>query len=232
MTSYDTILFDFDGTLIDSREGVERCLRHAFEQLGFDSAMADPTERFIGPSLMESFTTFCGFDHETAVRAVRLYRERYSDVGLYEMVVFPGVREMLERLYAQGRRLMLATLKPEPYVQRILDHYSLAPLFAGYVGSNLDGSRNTKDEVVADAIAALGRVALDRIVMVGDHTGDVLAARNHGIDAIAVSYGSGSTADLELAGPVAIAHSVEELGSLLGTNDSQPCVGRQGRLHC
>lgn len=230
MTRYESILFDLDGTLIDSGPGIANCTRHALEQMGMDPALAEPIRRFIGPSLMESFMNFCGFDRETAARAVRLYRERYTDVGLFEMEVYPGVPEMLACLREDGRRLVLATLKPEPFTWRILDRLGMSELFECVVGSCLDGRRNTKGEVVAEAAAALGDVPRASIVMAGDHPRDILAAREHGIDAIAVTYGFGYEDELAAAGPVALAASVAELETLLCAG-SPRCLGaaRDGR---
>ena len=232
MTRYDSILFDLDGTLIDSGPGIARCTHHALEQMGMDPALAERIRRFIGPSLMESFMNNCGFDRETAARAVRLYRERYTEVGLFEMEVYPGVPEMLARLIEDGRRLVLATLKPEPFTWRILDRLGMGDLFERVVGSCLDGRRNTKGEVVAEAAAALGDVPRDGIVMVGDHPRDILAARDHGSAAIAVTYGFGYADELELARPLALAASVAELDVLLyagsprcqaAGRDDRPC---------
>lgn len=212
MKGKHTILFDLDGTLTDSSPGITRCVQHALRGAGIE--VADPAElrRFLGPPLTESFMKLYGMSHEQACRARERYRERYDPVGMLENEVYPGVPGMLTALGEAGFTLHLATSKPHFYASRILQHFGLAQHFGFIGGSELDGSREAKAEVVAHVLRETG-TSPDTAVMVGDRSHDIIGARQNGLAVVGVGYGYGSPE--ELADADAIAESVDALRALL-----------------
>lgn len=212
---YRLILFDLDGTLTDPKPGITRAVRYALERLGVSVDDPDTLTPFIGPPLHHSFARFYGFDDERTYEAIRLYREYFEETGLYENAVYPGIPSLLERLRAAERRLLVATSKPTTYAQRIVDHFDLGAYFAGVVGSEMDLTRSDKAEVVAAALDTFPEVAREGAVMIGDREHDILGARANHLDAIGVTYGYGSRAELAAAGATAIADTVADLADLL-----------------
>ena len=212
---YGFILFDLDGTLTDPKPGITRAVAHALARYGISVANLDTLTPFIGPPLHHSFMGYYGFDDAQAREAVSYYREYFAEIGLYENAVYPGIPDLLERLQASGRRLIVATSKPTVYARRILDHFQLAAYFTQVVGSELDLSRTDKAQIIADILAEYPSVAREAAVMVGDREHDIIGARAHDLDAIGVTYGYGSLAELRAAGASAIAESVAELADLL-----------------
>ena len=193
----ETVFFDLDGTLTDPKRGITRCIQHALEQLGEPAPVADDLTWCIGPPLQQSFATLVG--SERAERALALYRERFSEVGLYENAVYPGVVECLTSLVQSGHRLCVASSKPRVYVERIIAHFELAEFFDWIFGSELDGTRTDKTDLLR---YALGETSFDpaNCTMVGDRKHDIIGALNNGIAPIAVLYGYGSRDELETAG--------------------------------
>lgn len=207
-----TILFDLDGTLTDSGEGIINCALYALEHFGLPLPDREEMRVFVGPPLHGSFVKF-GVPAEKADEAVRIYRSRYIPIGKYENSPYPGIRELLERLQSEGYKLYVATSKPEGMSIDILKHFDLAKYFTMICGASLDTSRSTKDAVIAHLLAQIGKDG--EIVMVGDTAYDVIGAKAHGIPTIGVSWGYGNTSDMEAAGATAIAHTMEELYALL-----------------
>lgn len=207
-----TILFDLDGTLTDSGEGIINCAILALEHFGLPVPSREELRVFVGPPLHDSFIKF-GVPADKADEAVAVYRSRYIPIGKYENTPYPGIREMLEALRADGCKLFVATSKPEGMSVDILEHFDLAKYFDRICGATMDTSRSTKDAVIAYLLEENGRA--DNMIMVGDTKFDVLGAAAHGIPTIGVSWGYGEVADMEAAGAVSIAHSAEELLSML-----------------
>lgn len=206
------ILFDLDGTLTDSGEGIINCAILALEHFGCPIPSRDEMRVFVGPPLHESFIKH-GVPADKADEAVAVYRSRYIPIGKYENTPYPGIRELLEALKAEGHTLYVATSKPEGMSVDILEHFDLAKYFDRICGATMDTSRSTKDAVIAYLLEQNGRA--DNMVMVGDTKFDVLGAKAHGIPAIGVSWGYGEVDDMVQAGAAAIAHSTEELLALL-----------------
>lgn len=213
--TYQLILFDLDGTLTDPKPGITRAVRHALAHYDIPVADLDSLTPFIGPPLHHSFARYYGFDPRQAQEAVTFYREYFTGIGIYENTLYPGIPQLLERLQAAGRRLIVATSKPAVYAQRIVEHFQIDAYFTRVVGSNLDLTRTDKAEILADILTAYPDVPREAIVMIGDREHDIIGARAHHIDAIGVTYGYGSLAELQAAGATAIAGSVTELASLL-----------------
>ncbi len=207
-----TILFDLDGTLTDSGEGIINCAILALEHFGLPIPSRETLRVFVGPPLHESFIRF-GVPADKAEEAVEVYRSRYIPIGKFENTPYPGIRELLEKLKAEGHKLYVATSKPEQMSIDILEHFDLAKYFDRICGASLDTSRTDKAAVIAYLQELTGKQ--EHTIMVGDTKFDVIGAKKHGIPTIGVSWGYGTVEDLRNAGAAAIAHSMEELYTLL-----------------
>ena len=207
-----TILFDLDGTLTDSGEGIINCAILALEHFGCPIPSREAMRVFVGPPLHESFVKH-GVPADKADEAVAVYRSRYIPIGAYENTPYPDIRDLLEALKAAGHTLYVATSKPEGMSIDILKHFDLAKYFDRICGASMDTSRSTKEAVIEYLIQQNGRS--DNMVMVGDTKFDVLGARAHGIPCIGVSWGYGAVEDMVSAGAAAIATSMEDLRKLL-----------------
>lgn len=208
-----TILFDLDGTLTDSGEGILNCAELALRHFGLPVPSREVMRVFVGPPLHDTFVKF-GVPEEKAEEAVAVYRSRYTTVGKFENTPYPGVHEMLQALRDRGHTLLVATSKPEGMSKEIMDKFDLSKYFQRICGASLDRSRSSKEEVIAYLLEMNGTA--ENMVMVGDTAFDVLGAAAHGIPAIGVSWGYGSVEEMRKAGAVAIANTMEELLSLLG----------------
>ncbi|MCR4638465.1 HAD hydrolase-like protein [Ruminococcus sp.] len=213
ISNYDTLLFDLDGTLTDSTEGIVKCLEYALERMGCD--VPEDTNRFLGPPLYTSFAEFCGINEEQVNEAVRIFRERYSTVGLFENRVYNGIPEMLERLKKGGKRLMVATSKPEVYAVRIFDRFGLSQFFEIVGGANINGTRNNKDEVIEYVLERAGISDRSHVLMIGDRRQDVLGAHKTGLKCMGILWGFGSIDELNEAGADFIAETPEEAADML-----------------
>lgn len=213
--SYDIIFFDLDGTLTNSKEGITKSVQYALSKLDIHEENLDKLEPFIGPPLMESFQKFYGFDTKKAKQAVSYYREYFAETGIYENKLYPGISELLSELKENKKRLVIATSKPTVFTERILKHFDIYSYFELIVGSNLDGTRSTKSEVIEYALSKLEGIKNEDIVMVGDRSYDIKGAVVNKIDSIAVTYGFGSQEEISDAKPNYIVDSVEELQNLL-----------------
>ena len=206
------ILFDLDGTLTDSGEGIINCAQYAFQQMGYPVPPREEMGVFVGPPLWDTFERF-GIPKERTDEAVQIFRSRYVPIGKFENTPYPGIRELLEALGAEGNLLYVATSKPEATAVEVLEHFDLARYFDRICGADLEKKRNSKDAVIAYLLNMTGSDA--EMVMVGDTEYDVLGAAAHGIPTIGVAWGYGKTADMEAAGAKAIAQTPEHLVELL-----------------
>ena len=191
------LLFDLDGTLTDPKVGITTCVQYALKDFGIEEPDLDKLTPFIGPPLAESFKQFYGMNEEQASRAVEKYRERFKDTGIFENEVYKGIPKMLKILKQKGFHLAVASSKPTVYVERILKHFKLDCYFEAVVGSELDGTRVNKDEVVCEALRRLFRnrtVERDKVYMIGDRKFDAEGAKAMGIESVGVTYGYGSMA--------------------------------------
>jgi phosphoglycolate phosphatase len=194
----DTIFFDLDGTLTDPKPGITGSIQYALQKLDLPVPTQDELTWCIGPPLRASFVTMLGGE-SLADRAVALYRERFADVGLYENRVYPDIEHVLAALRQSPRRLFVATSKPRVFAERIIDHFELTSHFEYVFGSELDGTRVNKSELLAYAIETTG-VDASQALMIGDRSHDMVGARNNGIRGIGVLYGYGSEEELVGAG--------------------------------
>ncbi|MGN0615722.1 HAD hydrolase-like protein [Ruminococcus flavefaciens] len=211
--NFDTLLFDLDGTLTDSTEGIVRCLEYALERMDFD--IPEDTNKFLGPPLYRSFAEFCGMNEEQVNEAVRIFRERYSTVGLFENRVYEGVPEMLKRLRDGGKRIMVATSKPEVYAVRIFDRFGLSQFFEIVGGANINGTRNDKDEVIEYVLEKAGISDRSSVLMIGDRRQDVIGAHKTGLKCMGILWGFGSIEELTEAGADFIAETPEKAADML-----------------
>lgn len=209
---YKAILFDLDGTLTESGEGITKSVQYALEKLGKPEENLEALKVFVGPPLMEQFMKYADLDEETARRAVEIYRERYSTIGIFENRPYPGMAHMLEELKKKGYLLAVASSKPEYFVKKILAHFDLEKYFDEAVGSEMSGSRTNKTEVIEETLRRLHlENHREQVLMVGDKEHDVLGARKAGLECLAVSYGYGTMEELTEARPLQIAASADEV---------------------
>lgn len=207
------ILFDLDGTLTDSGEGITKCAQLALDHFGIHIEDRTQLRCFVGPPLRESFPKF-GVPENRVEEAITVFRSRYLTVGKFENVPYPGIENLLRTLKAQGHRLYVATSKPESTAVEILDKFALSPYFTRICGASMDSGRDSKEAVIAYLLELEGRE--QKTMMVGDTAFDVVGAAAHGIPTIGVSWGYGDVDEMRKAGACAIAHSPEELETLLG----------------
>ncbi len=207
------VLFDLDGTLTDPKEGITKSIQHALRALGRPVPPMEELLWTIGPPLRWNFVRLLGSE-DLADEGVRLYRERFGTVGLFENAVIPGIPDLLDRLVAEGRRLFVATSKPHVYATRIVEKFGLADRFLHVYGSELDGTNADKRDLLRMIVR---REGLDpaRSVMIGDREHDVIGARNSGIATIGVRWGYGSDEELIEAGAAVLVDRPEEIGALL-----------------
>ncbi len=207
-----TFLFDLDGTLTDSGEGIINCAVAALRHFALPIPSREEMRVFVGPPLHETFLKF-GVAPEQVEEAIRVYRERYLPIGKYENTPYPGIDSLLANLKKAGHTLFVATSKPETTSVDILEHFGLAKYFDRICGASMDLSRNSKEDVIAYLLAQNGRA--DNMVMIGDTKFDVLGAKAHGIPTVGVAWGYGEVADMIEAGAVKIVDTMEALQDYL-----------------
>ena len=208
------VIFDLDGTLTDSAQGIVSSFRHALAEIGADIPDGDLTSRIVGPPMHHTLQAM-SLDDTTA--AVAAYRADYSTRGWAMNRLFDGIPQLLTDLRAAGVRLAVATSKAEPTARRILEHFGLVEHFDVIAGASLDGVRATKADVMAHALAQLEPLP-ERVVMVGDRAQDVEGAAEHGIDTVVVGWGYGQADFAEPTDVAAAAHvaTVDDLREVLG----------------
>ena len=207
-----TVLFDLDGTLTDSGEGIINCAWLALKHFGLPLPDRQTMRLFVGPPLRDSFIRF-GVPEEDVETAIEIYRSRYVPTGMFENTPYPGIRELLSELKRRGVRLFVATAKPEGMATAILEKFELAPYFELICGASMDDTRDSKDKVIAYLLEKTG--GGDDYVMVGDTAYDVEGAAVNGIPTIGVAWGYGKIEDMVAAGAKAIANSPAHLLELL-----------------
>lgn len=212
---YKTVLFDLDGTLTDPGLGITNSVMYALEK--FHIKVEDRTSlyKFIGPPLMESYKKYYGLSDKDITRAVAYYREYYSEKGIYENVLYDGIAEMLDQIKSSGRKVVLATSKPEKFAVEILRYFHIDQYFDFAACATMDETRTKKEEVIAYALEACEITDLSSVVMIGDREYDILGARAAGLNSIGVLYGYGSREELQNAGATYIVEKVTDIMCLL-----------------
>lgn len=230
---YKYLLFDLDGTLTDPKEGITTSVQYALKAFGIDEPDLDKLEPFIGPPLRESFMKFYGLNEEEAGEAVEKYREWFAPKGIFQNKLYAGIKELLSELKESGKILAVASSKPQVFVEKVLRHFAIYEYFDVIVGSELDGTRDSKEEVVEEALrrlaAAGGREPVPeakeesikltgeerrQTAMIGDRKFDVYGGKKHGLTTVGVTFGYAQEGELEEAGADYIVDTVEELRRL------------------
>lgn len=212
---YDVILFDLDGTLSDSGPGITNSVKYALDKYGIGVKDRRELFRFIGPPLVDSFMMFYGFSAEKALEITHVYREYYSVKGIFENEVYDGIEELLKKLQQAGKRVIVATSKPELFARKIIDHFGLTEYFEYVAGSNMNETRSYKDEVIAYALESCGITDLSKVLMVGDREHDILGAKKIGTDSLGVLWGYGDREELEKAGADYIAEKPQDVFEII-----------------
>lgn len=223
------LMFDLDGTLTDPMVGITSSVKYALSKFGIEVRYLKELTPFIGPPLVDSFQEFYGMSREDADRAVEYYREYFAPKGIFENEIYEGIPEMLSDLSERGFTLLLATSKPAVFAEQILKHFGIDEYFSYVGGSELDGRRSTKTEVIEYVLSAC-KIKPEEAIMVGDRKHDVEGAKNCGVESVGVLYGYGGVEELEKAGADHLAGSVAELRDFLGTQNEDP-TGRDGILN-
>lgn len=216
MNEFNYILFDLDGTLTDPKEGITKSVAYALKSFGIEVEDLNTLCKFIGPPLKESFMKYYGMNSEDGDKAVETYREYFKPYGVYENEVYEGIPELLAGLKLSGKKVVLATSKPTVFARTILEHFDLTQYFDVVVGSELDGTRVAKAEVIEYALQLAGVTDKAQVVMIGDREHDVIGAKKNGVASIGVTYGYGSREEHEACEADVIVESVGELAKVLG----------------
>ncbi len=210
------VFFDLDGTLTDPGEGITNSVAYAIKKMGEEPPAREELYKYIGPPLVDMFTSERGYTADGAKQALAYYREYFTVKGMFENEIYPGVKEMLEEMKSAGKKNVLATSKPEPFAETILKHFGIYEYFDFIAGSTLDETRTKKHEVIQYALDEL-HASPEDVIMVGDRKHDIEGAHKVEVKAIGVLYGYGSREELERAGADEIAPTVEALVKTLKT---------------
>ena len=212
---YETILFDLDGTLTDPGEGITNSVAYALRKYGIEVTDRRELYKFIGPPLKDSFMKYYGFSEDEAIKAIECYREYFRDTGIFENKVYEGVEDMLRSIHVSGRKVVLATSKPEGFALRILEYFDLKKYFDVVAGASMDSSRSKKGDVIAYALSMCDGLRKEKAVMVGDREHDIIGAKENGLDSIGVLYGYGSEEELKECGADYIVGQPEDILDLI-----------------
>lgn len=209
------VLFDMDGTLIDSSEGITKSVQCALKAFEIDEPDLDKLRIFIGPPLRDSFARHYGLSREQAEEAVRVYRERYNVTGIFECCLYPGVEECIRALREAGYLVGIASSKPEVSCKRILEHFGILELFDEVVGATMDGRIDTKEEVLRELMHRWHDIPQNEMCLVGDTIFDVEGANLIGIPCVAVSFGFGDVEEMRAAGAYAVCDALSDVVELV-----------------
>jgi phosphoglycolate phosphatase len=205
------LLFDLDGTLTDSREGVVRCIRHALLELGCSSVPVADLTKYVGPPLPASFATLLDTSDPARIDlAIAAYRRRFEQVGIFENGLYPGMEKALAELGASGHKLCIVTAKPRVYARQILERFNLGHRFRAVYGPELEHRQYSKESLIREACVRENIVS-DRAIVIGDRAEDILGARRNGLRSVAVTWGYGEQEELDAAEPDGFARSSKEL---------------------
>lgn len=215
MKNYKHILFDLDGTIINSSLGVTNSVMHSLKKLGEPIPEREELYKFIGPPLFTSYTQYCGFSQEKANLAIEYYREHFEKKDLFNNELYSGIEDVLSCIHDSEKTLIVATSKPEVFAKQILDKFDISKYFDFIIGATFDGKRNHKDEVLDYILKNCNIDDKQDCVLVGDTRFDAIGAKNVGIDCIGVAYGFGTKQELTQNGVITIADKVEDLKRIL-----------------
>lgn len=209
------ILFDLDGTLLNTEEGISKCVRYALEKFGIQESDQKKIRRFIGPPLFDSFQREYGFSEEDSWKAVAYYRERYDDVGVWECELYPKIEETLQKLQEKGYRIGVASSKPEKFCPLLLEHFGIAKYFEVIGGAASDGKAGSKAAVLTEVLKRFEVTDRSEVVLIGDTRYDALGAKEVGVDCIGITYGFEPDVDSMRAAGAYICDTLEEVAAHL-----------------
>ena len=212
---YNYVLFDLDGTLTDPGDGITNSVAYALNKFGISVEDKSELYCFIGPPLIDSFMKYYGMNYDDGLKAVEYYREYFGVTGIFENKMFDGIPEILEKIKKSGKKIALATSKPEQYAVRILEHFGLIEYFDFIGGATMDETRSKKSDVVAYTLENLGVTDKKSAVMIGDRHHDIEGAAQNGIDSVGVLFGYGDRVELENAGATYIAENIKDILSYI-----------------
>ncbi len=212
---YNTVLFDLDGTIINSENGILNSVEYALNKYGAQMPKRSTLNFFLGPPLDDSFSKLLKISKQEAEILVKYYREYYKAKGIFEIELYSGVKELLIRIKESGRRAVIATSKPEEFAAKILRHLGIEKYFDIIAGATFDNTRSEKTDVIKYALDRIGTTDKNSIVMVGDRKFDCEGAAAMGVDSIGVLYGFGDRKELEAAGATYIAKTVHDIYKFL-----------------
>lgn len=215
MDNFEYILFDLDGTITDSGEGITKSVQYALKAFGISVDNLNDLNKFIGPPLKDSFKKFYGFDDEKAELGLIKYREYYADRGIYENSLYDGIVEVFDKLKKNNKKIILATSKPEIYAKQILEYFKIDHYFSFVAGADFEETRVSKGDVIEYALEGAKISDLSKVIMIGDREHDIIGAKENNIKAIGVLYGYGDIIELTQARAEYIAKSTHELLSIL-----------------
>lgn len=215
MIQKEYLFFDLDGTLTDSSEGITKGVMYSLAKFGLQEQDQETLLKFIGPPLKDSFMKYYNFSEEESKKAIIYYREYYQDKGIFENKVYPGIEDVLIALKQAGKKLVVATSKPEEFAKRILEHFGLSDYFEYIAGAGMDGSRIRKAEVIEYAMESCGITEPEQVLMIGDREHDVLGAKEAGLDCMGVLYGFGNRQELEEAEAAYIVETVADIERII-----------------
>jgi len=212
---YQYIFFDLDGTLTDPGIGITNSVAYALKKWNIEVADRSELYCFIGPPLVDSFMKYYGFSKEDALKAVEYYREYFSVKGIFENTIFDGTAKLLADLKAAGKKIVLATSKPQHYAEIILKHFEIDQYFDVVAGATMDERRSKKTDVILYALDQCQIEDKSQVVMVGDREHDIHGANNAGLDSIGVLCGYGDREELETAGATYVVENIEDVWELV-----------------
>lgn len=215
MKKYDIIAFDLDGTLTNPERGLVASFVYALGKMGVDYGEKAELKRFIGPPIYEEWQRCFGFTLEESTKALLIFREYYSVYGWWDNEIYPGVKEMLEKLKCAGKKIILATSKPEVFAKKILELFNISKYFDFIGGAATDKTRDKKSEVLEYSLQSIGAKDLSQAILVGDRIYDAEGAKICGIDSLGVLYGHGSEEEVRSGGFTLVANTVEEIVDIL-----------------
>ncbi|MDR3595695.1 HAD family hydrolase [Clostridium sp.] len=213
--NFEYILFDLDGTLTDSGEGITKSVQYALKSFGIIVDDIKELNKFVGPPLRDSFKMFYNLSDEQAELGIKRYREYYADKGIYENSLYDGIVELLETLKKYNKKIVLATSKPEVYAKQILKYFNIDKYFSFVAGADFEETRVKKGDVIKYALEEAKISDLSKAVMVGDREHDIIGAKENNIKSIGVLYGFGDVIELTQARADYIAKNTSELLNIL-----------------
>jgi len=198
MGKYKNILLDLDGTILDSGSGIMKSVQYVLDHFSMYHEPEEKLRKFIGPALIDSFMNFYGFSKEKAEEAVEYFRDYYPEKGMFDAFIYPGMRECIEKMAGDGKKLVLLTSKPIFFASQILQHFGLSDYFFMEIGPDLSEQSSDKTRLIEKALRE-GNFLKEDCLMVGDTKYDILAAKDVGIDSVAALYGYGEVEEISIA---------------------------------